>query len=465
MSQTEKPIKLHLGALAVAMLFLWNPFFRMVDVIPDIAGYALLLWATAKIADLSPSMLDARKRFQKLLWLSIAKPVLQLLVILWQARQSITDKGLPVLIILVVSGFELFFFLRAFSELFAGLDFLSMRYDGKAAFVGQKDLKSMTLVTGIVRCGLCVLPELGDLLGGTYSGSLAEDAFDLARYSGMFQLTNLFLGGILGLAWLCMAFPYMRRIAREQDFVARMAEAYRRDVLPNTGLFLRRGVRTAFAMLVLGGICLLDLYIDGIDLIPDFLGSIFLTIGVMLLAKWMPLLPARFAKRGNGKHLALTIGVLSFAVGVAQFVLGIYFADNYYQFVVVSGLTKVTAAKPLYSALVVLDVAQVLCLATLCGMALCGMLYAVSAHTGSGLGDISERAALEETRRKAELKKRLYVLCGGWVAYLLSKLTYGALFCFMPLWWMPHLILGGTALYLLWSRQGELYEQIEYRYL
>ena len=461
MSQKEKPIKLHLGALAAAMLFLWNPFFRMVDVIPDIAGYALLLWATAKIADLSPSMMDARKRFQKLLWLSIAKPVLQLLVILWQARQSITDKGLPVLIILVVTGFELLFFLRGFSDLFAGLDFLSMRYDGKAAFVGQKDLKSMTLVTGIVRCGLCVLPELGDLLGG--SSNLAEDAFDLARYSGMFQLTNLFLGGILGLAWLCMAFPYMRRIAREQDFVARMEEAYRTDVLPNTGLFLRRGVRTAFAMLVLGGICLLDLYIDGIDLIPDLLGSIFLTIGVALLAKWMPILPARLAKKG--KTIALACGLTSFAVGVAQLVLGISFADHYYQYVVVSGLAKVAEAKPLYTALVVLDVVQVLCLAALGGMALCGMLHAVMVHTGSGLGDITERAALEETRRKAELKKRLYVLCGGWVVYLLSKLTYGALFCFLPLWWMPHLILGGIALYLLWSRQGELYEQIEYKYL
>lgn len=465
MAQKEKSVKLHLGALAVAMLFLWNPFFRMLDIIPDIAGYALILWATARIADLSPSVMDARKQFQKLLWLSIAKPVLQFLILIWQSRQTITDKGLPVIIILVVEGFELFYFLGGFANLFAGLDFLAMRYDGKAAFAGEKDLKSMTFVTGIVRCGLCVLPELGDLLGGQYSSSLAEDAFDLARYSGMFQLTNLFLCSILGLVWLGMAFPYMRRIARETDFVARMTEAYRTEVLPNTGLFLRRGMRTAFFMSVLGGICLMDLYIDGIDLIPDFLASIFLTVGVVLLARWVPELPSRFAHARRGKHLALCLGTLSFGVGVAQFILGISFADNYYQYVVVSGLAKVAPAKPLYIALAVLASVQTLLLVLLCGMVLCGMLHSVQSHVGNALGNLSERAVLEETKRKGELKKRLYVLCGAWVVYLLSKLTYGVLFCFFPLWWMPHLLLGGIALYLFWTRQGELYEQIEYKYL
>ena len=48
----QTPIKLHLGALAVAMCFLWNPFLRLLDVLPDFIGYALILWAIGKIADL-----------------------------------------------------------------------------------------------------------------------------------------------------------------------------------------------------------------------------------------------------------------------------------------------------------------------------------------------------------------------------------------------------------------------------
>ncbi len=459
----EKNVKLHLGAITASVLFLWNPFLAMFDLVPDAIGFALLLWGTSKIADLAPTLSESRPYLRRLCCLSIAKPLLQVLVLVWQGRQTVEDKGLPFLICMTVVGFETYFFIMTFRGLFAGLDFLGMRYDGKAVFVGQKDMASLTYVSAVVRAALCLLPNLGDMFGGDYRSGLSEDAFDLARYSGLFQIANVLLTSILGIVWAVMLYRYFAAIAAERPFVETLEAAWRHDILPNTGLFLRRNVHTACAFFLCGGICLLDFFADGFDFLPDALGVLFLTIGLYILARRVSLLPHTSAV-GAGKRLAVLLGSFGILCGGAKCVLSLLFSDLHYQRVVAAGFASAPSAKPLYAWLIVCGAAEALCLAALVCLMLFGLRALVREHIGSETF-ATERSAEADAAMRAEEYRRLWWVSGVFLTYLASKITYQILFCRLPILWMPHLILGGIALYLLWSRQGTLTEKVDYKYL
>lgn len=457
----QTPIKLHLGALAVAMCFLWNPFLRLFDVLPDFIGYALILWAIGKIADLSPTLADALPHFRKLLCFSIARPFVQILLLLSQAGQANPDKGLPVLVYMTVFAFEGYFWVMGFRALFAGLDALAMQYDGKIDEARQKDVCSLTTVSGIARFLLGLLPELGDLLGGDYSGSLSDDAFDLAKYSSMFTLANWALVSLLGIVWMVIVVRYFRDVAAQKAFAARLADAYNAEILPQTGLFLRRGVKRGLLFLCLGCICMLDFLADGIDLLPDALAGLFFTIGLWQLADWVPLLPSRAKK--NGRWLACSLGGTLTLLSLARTILSVYFSDTYYDVAVVRGIWDFPAAQPLYTLLLILGTLEALLLAALLTLAFFAMQHLLLNHTGGTLS--TERGKAEEALQRAELQKKLLVAFIAAMVYCASKIGYSILFTELPIWWLWHIVFGGIFLYQFWTKQDALAEKVRYKYL
>ena len=68
------------GLICASLLFFFNPNVQLVDVLPDLFGYILLVKGLYYLADLNEAIGEARARFTKMYFVEVAKLIVFLMV-------------------------------------------------------------------------------------------------------------------------------------------------------------------------------------------------------------------------------------------------------------------------------------------------------------------------------------------------------------------------------------------------
>ena len=141
----------------IGLLFLLNPNYGIIDVLPDAIGYILILKAIERVADLYEYVADAKKILLRLAIISIAKLGATVLC-------NVTDDTFVLVLTFVFVIVELIYVIPAFIKLYNGIGYSAMRLGVPGISERTPAIRNLTVVFFVCRGILALTPELSSLL-------------------------------------------------------------------------------------------------------------------------------------------------------------------------------------------------------------------------------------------------------------------------------------------------------------
>ncbi len=306
---------MHYKALILGLLFLANPQMNIIDVFPDAIGFALIIYALSPLVKLSPSIEEAQLNAKKLCLLSIGK--MGAVFVLYSIAAE--EKTFFLLFTFCFTLFESLYLSRFFSFMFAGTEYVNSRF-AKDSFVSSSSAKAASLVFTAVRAIFTVLPEM-EYFPAFYmeSDMLSEvNVSILTPYKNLLIIANVLMVTIIAVFWLAVTVPYLLKLKKNRAM--NESAAYAADkitVSPVKNLLIYSKYANYIA--ALGFLLMTDLYIDGLNPLPDFLGIALVMLALLLISK--------SASVDIGKSI---LGFIALAVSLASLGLNVWFWKKLY---------------------------------------------------------------------------------------------------------------------------------------
>lgn len=274
--------RLGYGYFIAAAVFLFNPCINIIDILPDFFGYLFLMKGLSGWADLCPNITDAVTGIGKLRWFMLIKLLAMVLV-------PLVDDTYVLIFTFAFAIIELIYAIPAASRIFDGLEYFGTRFDSRPIFTGLKNLRFLTNLFFIGKSAFCILPELCSLSSYEYSGYVTSGVqIDFAQYKGILTVINIIIGSLLGVMWLINLIPYINRISKDTPFLIRVLHDYDLEIGQNIGLHFRRTLRTSVTLLIAGMVFFPNMWIDNVNIIPTFIGAIFIIAAMIKLGSMTP---------------------------------------------------------------------------------------------------------------------------------------------------------------------------------
>jgi len=275
------------GLLFVGFLFLINPDLFTVDPLPDAIGYLLIAFGFKKLSYLEERVATAR-RYSFLL---AATGFFKLLSSLLVFSTRVESTRLTVCFCFFVSELALAFLFV--DNGFKGIQYLAVRKDGDIALKGYETAKFLLTTFFIVKYVGNFLPQIAVIV----FPNIDADPDLVENYTQMrstFQLVRsiLFLLGsvatlFFGVYAARVLWAYRKRIRSDRGFCDRLREDYCERVENCLPMRQRIAIRSSFLWFFAAAVCLADLYVDHIGLIPQPLFALFSYFGLRSLGPYL----------------------------------------------------------------------------------------------------------------------------------------------------------------------------------
>lgn len=271
-------------ALTLAFIFLFNPAINVLDILPDFIGWLLIFNAVKRARFISVQMQNASDQILKMMWLSFASFICIFL-------SPHIDGTMLLTITFAVNVMKLIWGIPAFKYIFAGISELSQLYDGKSIFkpLGRSNKEGIAVVERftyiflVSSCVLNTLPEFSELSAQT-SKILSEGQRTFLSFKPLFYVLAFIISLVIGIVWLSLILPFFGRIFREKDFVARVKEVYKVNVI-DTGKHRAITIMNAILLAIVSGLFLLCIMLDDMNIVPRFIMPLLIICASVMLEK------------------------------------------------------------------------------------------------------------------------------------------------------------------------------------
>jgi hypothetical protein len=453
------------SAIALAFLFMFNPYISIVDPLPDVIGYIILCCSLVKLSMLSEGIAQARRAFEKMILIDGAK----LLALVWVFGIDVaSERNSSLLLWSFVFGLaEVAFLAPSFVKLFDGFGELgnfhvntsihgSKYVDGKSH---TEKLKSLSVFFVVFRAIMTLLPELASL--SSVSALQNANVIDLYRYIGVMRGFCFIPALFVGICWLVRAIRYIARIRRDTVFCESVATAYREKVIPKEGIFVIRNVKIATWLFVAAMALTIDIKLDEVNILPDIL-----VIGALLPAFIYLSKSTSINKKG------ILISTVLYAVtSILTVMTRVYYEETYFVYGAIARSADALGAYLVYVGSVALHGIVLICLL---GAWCAAYRRVIEAHTGYVRGkeieSEGERARIAEVHK--ELGKGFSLMVDVAILYVISDVAYalyGAFYAFLDrnFGWLGlvNLACGVFFVAMALKALGELREAVETKYM
>ena len=272
------------GFVFIGMLFFCNPYFAVIDILPDFIGCLLIYVGLSRVSLIQSSMKEARTAFLKLALVDLLKTVALLIVFgAGNPKEQATA--------LLLTGFsaaavELMFLIPAMRNLFDGFSDLAITYDCVSLYANTQGklslterIQKLTILFLIVREVLCLLPEFAAL---TQSADYTSFWSQLYDHIGVMRVLSFILVSVAGICWLVALSRFFVKLLKEKAALAKMSETYRAHFTDHPGIAIERRHASAFILLFAGSLFLIDFYLDFRNVIPDTAAGILLFVASLI---------------------------------------------------------------------------------------------------------------------------------------------------------------------------------------
>lgn len=255
-----------IGLILAGMIFLFNPFINVIDVLPDFIGYLLILHGMSKIADLEVKLSGAKMKMNHALYVSLGRFAVMALSFV-----ADFDATLKLVFVFAFAVLDIFFVLPAFSSFFEGLEYAQFRFTDKAESQKLSNAGKMTSVFLIVRSAGSVLPELTSLM--TDYGYVQSGGGGLADNSVLRVMLTIVCAAavlIFGIVWLSMVWGALSEVRKNKAFISVLEEKYAKEILTDKVLAMKRSVKGFWRIWFAAFFFLICISIDYHYIVPEF---------------------------------------------------------------------------------------------------------------------------------------------------------------------------------------------------
>lgn len=276
--------KKHYFSITVAVIFLLNPNFNMIDILPDFVAYLLLAKALSGAAEAIPYMYETKSALTNLVFVSVAK--LPAMLIMYS--NMYTGRDIIPLFTLIFSAIELYLLTKVVLNGSSALYYLGERSEARSLItptralgknISAEGVRNLTLAFLAVKAVLNVIPQfcLLTFTSNSYGlQRLLNTLFPILEISGM----SLCL--VFGIIWLLVIRAYLSSIKKE----GRIGEA----LLAVAGVERAEAINTKSRGKVINRtllfLCLTSLFsfeivltnTDNINILPHFIYGIMLMV-------------------------------------------------------------------------------------------------------------------------------------------------------------------------------------------
>ena len=286
----ERAPKKHMGLLCVALsaFFLFNPVVALVDILPDIVGYLLLLIGTMRLSDLSETIGDAARRFRIMIAVGAGEILAWYLThISMNARiDELNRYEYPAAVMLFTflpMLLRFCFLLPAFRDLFRGLEVLCDRFgcdalckEGKKGRSAIESIAHKTRVFLLLQGIVTMLPELGALTCYFDPNGEPTSMAYWYRFISLYRTFAATIVLIVGIVWLVSFFKFLRLVLRQKAWLEAIHTHYCKEILTQTMMLRLRRVQACALLLCIGLPFAVSLRVGGLSVLPGaFVGSLY----------------------------------------------------------------------------------------------------------------------------------------------------------------------------------------------
>ena len=424
------------GLITAGLFFIFNPYVNVIDVLPDIVGYLLILAGTHKLSLMNADIMTSRRYFNAMMWISAGRIAATLLLM------RFNDGVLALTLTLAAAVVDCVYAIRAFTLLFSALD-------TTACMLGDTDstpyaAKQFTPIAIISKNLLALIPEFTELSVEDEYGNVG-----LVAYKSMFSLVCVIIGLAVGVVWLVVSVGYINSLSKNKALVSALETRYNAEIASDTALFTRLDLTSFFRLFPLPLFFLLQLNFDGYYIMPEFLCPAVLIILLSRIRRYTDVSRAVYAAGASCAVLTLKyVMMLRYSARFASYAYPYEeagFLTPYLSYVIPAAVGFILLAIA-YADTVknISDIARL--------------------HTGetprgdSRLDDLNMRVA-------DGLVKRFRVNCVLTVILCVSLIPSSALAAFFNMGYIFAIVLDAVVIYITYTFCAEMTEQISRRYL
>ncbi len=267
---------LGLSNLLIGLIFLINPYYGVIDVLPDFIGMILLYKSVEKLADLDERLYASKKNFLVAVWVSIAMFFAMLMGVLSGGMDKTTILTLSlaahlVYCILLIPGLKNFF---------ATLDYGIIRKSGELKEKEQSNnLGIISSIFLIVR-GICAFAPWLTALGEV----------DELNSNDTIQVFLIIIAGVLtlifGVVWFLNIRKYMSSVLKDKALLEYFYNRYENEVTNNSELMFKRGLTRFSLYSIVAYVFAISFPIDGYYFVPEFLFAFFMYLAFKTVSKY-----------------------------------------------------------------------------------------------------------------------------------------------------------------------------------
>ncbi len=216
--QSEKAFK-SAGLITLCLVFLFNPYIKTFDILPDFVAYFILVRLLTDIAYKAPYFAELRGSLKALGILSGAR-IAAMLILTFMRQSSGRVDDTVALFVLVLSAVEIYFAFGAVMNFFNAIGFLSERTSAGALYLPfavnkkkklqTRELRNICFIFITVKCVAAFLPEMLLLYHDPLSGKQSPALF--YPYAFLIAFAAALLAGAI---WLRTAIKYLRHVDAE----------------------------------------------------------------------------------------------------------------------------------------------------------------------------------------------------------------------------------------------------------
>lgn len=416
-------------ATAVACIFFLNGNINLIDPLPDIIGYFILVACLTKLSFLNEDVEDSQRFFRYMIISEIAK----LAAIFWMFGLSKADERNTGMLLLgfVFSLVDTIILYMAYTKLFSGL--VTLAYNSESSYVlsskkinGKSNtdkIKNFTVFFIVFKAVLSILPEFSNL--STYDSYEGSSVGHLYEFIGLMRGTSVFFITVVGVIWLIKLCRYLFKVQKDEKFKAVLSEKYEREVLPKKGIFVKRSFKLTAFLLIFSSILLIDFRVTGLtvlpselgyfspdmfNIIPDLLSAVFLAAALLCSKKYI-----------TSGRMAMAAGCVFYFLSVsAAYILEIFFYSNY----TLGAVYRDADAYNTYIAMIVTAIVAAIGFLISVLVLIKFLKNMIDEHTGFAYGLDAEKDKSRVDAQHKELYRKFIYIALGAVAVAGTKLFY-----------------------------------------
>lgn len=299
--------------ILLGLVFIFSPDIALFDFLPDVIGWFFITLGLTPLADIEMRGEEAKRLSLRMMLISGVK----LAVSLFTFRFGTSDM---LLVTFAYGIVEIITVIPFVTNLFTALDYSAMRIGPSLNSDKVSGVKWYMYVFFVLKNLLAFLPATVGLFDTEATGDLSADRWfvDFEAAMRVFMVFAFLLSAVISIVSLIYVGQFFVSLIKNRELKANMTEHRREEVLSKENVMTVKNTSFVLTFFLSSMLFFFDFYVDGIDLLPTFVGFFLAFVAFVFMKRRM----------GEKTVSCAVVAFIGFVFSLASFLYRLYWAEK-----------------------------------------------------------------------------------------------------------------------------------------